>query len=127
MRNHGESRALVPAKPGFKLSIFAHSTRVRCWLHRSEHNFLNTVQGCLTVGNGIFKYGVLSGHLIDSTVKSAVCDCAPKLPSFTLRHGKQQAQHIFQQVKFSRKKTLANISVKFIHVLFNYLGHLMKE
>lgn len=127
MRNHGESRGLVPAKSGFKLSTFAYGTRVRYWLHSSGHNFLNTVQGCLTVGNGIFKYGVPSGHLIDSMVKSAVCDRAPKRPSFIPHHRKQRAQHILQQVKFSRKKTLANISVKFIHVLFNYSGHLMKE
>lgn len=37
------------------------------------------------------------------------------------------SQLICQQVKFSRNKILANISVEFIHVLFNYLGHLMKE
>lgn len=122
MSNRGERRGLVPAKPGFKLSTFVHVTQVRSWLPCSGHNFLNSVQGCLTVGNGIFKYGVLSEHLIDSTVKSAVCDCAPEVSSFTLHHGQQRAQHILLQVKFSRKKTLANISVKFIHVLFNYLG-----
>lgn len=117
----------VPDKLGIKLSTFADVTQARGWLYCSGHTFLKTVQGYLTVGSDIFKYGVLSRHLIDSKVKSGVCDCALKLPHFILHHGKQHAWHILQQVKFSRKKTLANISVEFIHVLFNYLGHLMKE
>lgn len=77
----------------------------------------------MTVGNYTSNVELsLSGHLIDIIVKSGVCACAPKLPHFILQRGKQWAQHILQQVKFSRKKTLANIRVEFIHVLFNYLG-----
>ena len=66
------------------------------------------------------KYSVLSKHLVTMRMTVTLHSC------LTVQYCKW-SQLICQQVKFSRNKILANISVEFIHVLFNYLGHLMKE